>query len=109
MPTRVAVRSTSMSPDTMPTIITANCQDAISTIFTSTTRALDDGRGRETESIRFRIVEKGSSGAYNALAESLERGFSPGWHLECSTMGRKYLGDMFDIHGGGMDLHVPPP
>ncbi len=31
----------------------------------------------------------------------------PGWHLECSTMGRKYLGDMFDIHGGGMDLMFP--
>lgn len=31
----------------------------------------------------------------------------PGWHLECSTMGRKYLGDTFDIHGGGMDLMFP--
>lgn len=28
----------------------------------------------------------------------------PGWHLECSAMSRKYLGDQFDIHGGGMDL-----
>jgi cysteinyl-tRNA synthetase len=28
----------------------------------------------------------------------------PGWHLECSAMSRKYLGDAFDIHGGGMDL-----
>jgi len=31
----------------------------------------------------------------------------PGWHLECSAMGAKYLGDMFDIHGGGMDLLFP--
>ncbi len=31
----------------------------------------------------------------------------PGWHLECSAMGRKYLGDTFDIHGGGMDLLFP--
>ena len=31
----------------------------------------------------------------------------PGWHLECSTMGQKYLGDTFDIHGGGMDLVFP--
>ena len=31
----------------------------------------------------------------------------PGWHLECSTMGTKYLGDEFDIHGGGMDLMFP--
>ncbi len=30
----------------------------------------------------------------------------PGWHLECSTMGRKYLGDQFDIHTGGVD-HIP--
>jgi cysteinyl-tRNA synthetase len=31
----------------------------------------------------------------------------PGWHLECSAMSRKYLGDQFDIHGGGMDLKFP--
>ncbi|MHC8948198.1 cysteine--tRNA ligase [Sphingobacterium hungaricum] len=28
----------------------------------------------------------------------------PGWHIECSAMSKKYLGDQFDIHGGGMDL-----
>lgn len=31
----------------------------------------------------------------------------PGWHLECTAMGRKYLGEHFDIHGGGMDLVFP--
>ena len=31
----------------------------------------------------------------------------PGWHLECSVMGTKYLGEQFDIHGGGMDLKFP--
>jgi len=31
----------------------------------------------------------------------------PGWHLECSTMSTKYLGEEFDIHGGGMDLLFP--
>jgi cysteinyl-tRNA synthetase len=31
----------------------------------------------------------------------------PGWHMECSAMGCKYLGDQFDIHGGGMDLLFP--
>ncbi len=31
----------------------------------------------------------------------------PGWHLECSAMGMKYLGEHFDIHGGGMDLLFP--
>ncbi|MBO4398142.1 MAG: cysteine--tRNA ligase [Bacteroidaceae bacterium] len=31
----------------------------------------------------------------------------PGWHCECTAMGRKYLGNHFDIHGGGMDLIFP--
>ncbi|MCD6366782.1 MAG: cysteine--tRNA ligase [Bacteroidales bacterium] len=31
----------------------------------------------------------------------------PGWHLECSVMSTKYLGEQFDIHGGGMDLMFP--
>src|SRR5690554_4709410 len=31
----------------------------------------------------------------------------PGWHLECSAMSAKYLGEQFDIHGGGMDLKFP--
>jgi cysteinyl-tRNA synthetase len=34
------------------------------------------------------------------------RGF-PGWHLECSVMGIKYLGEKYDIHGGGLDLLFP--
>ena len=31
----------------------------------------------------------------------------PGWHIECSAMAGKYLGDTFDIHGGGLDLRFP--
>jgi cysteinyl-tRNA synthetase len=31
----------------------------------------------------------------------------PGWHIECSAMSRRYLGDVFDIHGGGLDLIFP--
>ncbi|MBI4647077.1 MAG: cysteine--tRNA ligase [Bacteroidia bacterium] len=31
----------------------------------------------------------------------------PGWHIECSAMGAKYLGEVFDIHGGGIDLLFP--
>ncbi len=31
----------------------------------------------------------------------------PGWHIECSAMSRRYLGEVFDIHGGGMDLLFP--
>ena len=34
------------------------------------------------------------------------KGF-PGWHLECTSMSKKYLGDVFDIHGGGLDLKFP--
>ena len=34
------------------------------------------------------------------------KGF-PGWHLECTAMSKKYLGNYFDIHGGGMDLKFP--
>ena len=34
------------------------------------------------------------------------KGF-PGWHIECSVMSAKYLGEQFDIHGGGMDLQFP--
>ncbi|MCB2184040.1 MAG: cysteine--tRNA ligase [Desulfobulbaceae bacterium] len=34
-------------------------------------------------------------------------GGRPGWHIECSAMSRKYLGDSFDIHGGGKDLIFP--
>ncbi len=49
----------------------------------------------------------------NALPTHLMRWKSPwgdgfpGWHLECSVMSMKYLGERFDIHGGGMDLKFP--
>ncbi|MEX6690306.1 cysteine--tRNA ligase [Danxiaibacter flavus] len=49
----------------------------------------------------------------NAPAEHIMRWQSPwgegfpGWHIECSAMSNKYLGDEFDIHGGGMDLQFP--
>ena len=39
-------------------------------------------------------------------SEDIKRG-RPGWHLECSAMARKYLGDTIDIHGGGIDLKFP--
>jgi cysteinyl-tRNA synthetase len=40
------------------------------------------------------------------LAFPWSEGF-PGWHLECTAMSTKYLGNHFDIHGGGMDLKFP--
>ncbi|MCR4919321.1 MAG: cysteine--tRNA ligase [Prevotella sp.] len=41
------------------------------------------------------------------LARRLHSVGFPGWHCECTAMGRKYLGERFDIHGGGMDLVFP--
>lgn len=49
----------------------------------------------------------------NAPPEHIQRWISPwgegfpGWHIECSAMSSKYLGETFDIHGGGMDLLFP--
>ena len=48
----------------------------------------------------FRYMENGEQ------KELHSEGF-PGWHMECSAMGTKYLGEEFDIHGGGMDLMFP--
>ena len=39
-------------------------------------------------------------------AREIGRG-RPGWHLECSAMARKYLGDTIDLHAGGVDLKFP--
>jgi cysteinyl-tRNA synthetase len=50
---------------------------------------------------------KSRTTAHYALAFTMERRF-PGWHLECTAMSTKYLGNHFDIHGGGMDLKVSP-
>jgi cysteinyl-tRNA synthetase len=69
------------------------------------TRELD-GQQEKRRSVDFALWKK-------ALPEHIMRwpspwsaGF-PGWHLECSVMGTKYLGETFDIHGGGMDLIFP--
>ena len=43
---------------------------------------------------------------HDGACDTIGEGF-PGWHCECTAMGRKYLGDEFDIHGGGMDLVFP--
>ena len=43
---------------------------------------------------------------HDGVCDTIGEGF-PGWHCECTAMGRKYLGEEFDIHGGGMDLVFP--
>ncbi|MEG0560783.1 MAG: cysteine--tRNA ligase [Muribaculaceae bacterium] len=71
----------------------------------STTRALD-GQSEKRNSADFALWKKASPEHIMRWASPWSIGF-PGWHLECSTMGEKYLGETFDIHGGGMDLMFP--
>ncbi|MEE2987840.1 MAG: cysteine--tRNA ligase [Nitrospinota bacterium] len=53
----------------------------------------------------FALWKKSKSG--EPAWDSLWGAGRPGWHIECSAMSRKYLGDTFDIHGGGKDLVFP--
>ena len=71
----------------------------------STTRALD-GQDEKRNPLDFALWKKAAPEHIMHWPSPWSEGF-PGWHLECSTMGRKYLGDTFDIHGGGMDLMFP--
>ncbi len=54
----------------------------------------------------FALWKKAEAGHLMKWPSPWSEGF-PGWHLECSTMSIKYLGEEFDIHGGGMDLIFP--
>ncbi len=71
----------------------------------NTTRELD-GQQEKRNPLDFALWKKASPEHIMHWPSPWSEGF-PGWHLECSTMGRKYLGDTFDIHGGGMDLMFP--
>ncbi len=71
----------------------------------NTTRELD-GQQEKRNPLDFALWKKAAPEHIMHWPSPWSEGF-PGWHLECSTMGRKYLGDMFDIHGGGMDLMFP--
>ena len=71
----------------------------------STTRALD-GQNEKRNPADFALWKKASPEHIMHWPSPWSEGF-PGWHLECSTMGEKYLGEQFDIHGGGMDLMFP--
>ncbi len=71
----------------------------------SNTRALD-GQDEKANSIDFALWKKASDGHIMRWPSPWGDGF-PGWHLECTVMGTKYLGKTFDIHGGGMDLKFP--
>lgn len=71
----------------------------------STTRELD-GQQEKHNSFDFALWKKADKSHIMRWPSPWSDGF-PGWHLECSAMGQKYLGETFDIHGGGMDLLFP--
>ena len=71
----------------------------------NTTRALD-GQSEKHNPADFALWKKAAPEHIMHWPSPWSEGF-PGWHLECSTMGTKYLGEEFDIHGGGMDLMFP--
>ena len=69
------------------------------------TRTLD-GQSEKHNPYDFALWKKAQPEHIMHWPSPWSEGF-PGWHLECSTMGTKYLGEEFDIHGGGMDLIFP--
>ena len=71
----------------------------------SHSRALD-GQSEKRDPLDFALWKKADETHLMRWPSPWGVGF-PGWHLECSVMSTKYLGDQFDIHGGGMDLKFP--
>lgn len=69
------------------------------------TRELD-GQEEKRNPLDFAIWKKADKRHIMKWSSPWGVGF-PGWHLECSAMSTKYLGQRFDIHGGGMDLKFP--
>ncbi len=65
-----------------------------------------DSQDEKRNTIDFALWKKASPEHIMRWSSPWGKGF-PGWHLECSVMGTKYLGETFDIHGGGMDLKFP--
>lgn len=71
----------------------------------STTRELEGQSGKKN-SFDFALWKKASPTHIMRWPSRFSDGF-PGWHLECTAMSTRYLGEQFDIHGGGMDLLFP--
>lgn len=69
------------------------------------TRELD-GQSDKRHSYDFALWKKASPEHIMRWPSPWSDGF-PGWHMECSAMSTRYLGERFDIHGGGMDLMFP--
>ncbi len=71
----------------------------------ATTRELE-GQEEKRNPFDFALWKKAAPEHIMRWRSPWGEGF-PGWHLECSVMSTKYLGEVFDIHGGGMDLLFP--
>ncbi|WP_085537123.1 cysteine--tRNA ligase [Massilibacteroides vaginae] len=71
----------------------------------NTTRELD-GQEEKRNPVDFALWKKAQPEHIMRWPSPWGAGF-PGWHCECTAMGKKYLGEHFDIHGGGMDLVFP--
>lgn len=71
----------------------------------SNTRDIE-GKDEKRNPFDFALWKKASPEHLMRWPSPWSEGF-PGWHLECSAMSIKYLGEEFDIHGGGMDLQFP--
>ena len=71
----------------------------------ATTRELD-GQSEKHNPADFALWKKASPEHIMRWPSPWSDGF-PGWHLECTAMSAKYLGEKFDIHGGGLDLLFP--
>nr|MBP7472539.1 cysteine--tRNA ligase [Prevotella sp.] len=65
-----------------------------------------NGVGEKKNQVDFALWKKATPEHIMHWPSPWSEGF-PGWHCECTAMGRKYLGSHFDIHGGGMDLIFP--
>ncbi len=65
-----------------------------------------EGQDEKRNSFDFALWKKAQPEHIMRWPSAWSEGF-PGWHLECSAMSTKYLGETFDIHGGGMDLMFP--
>lgn len=65
-----------------------------------------DSQDEKREKIDFALWKKASPSHIMRWPSPWGEGF-PGWHIECTVMSTKYLGETFDIHGGGMDLKFP--
>ena len=71
----------------------------------TSTRSLE-GQDEKRNPFDFALWKKATPEHLMRWPSQWSDGF-PGWHLECSAMSTKYLGETFDIHGGGMDLQFP--